>query len=496
MANSVKKNLMYSVVFTYVEFILGLVITIIIARALGPSDYGLYSYLLRVAAILLVVVNAGVSTGVLRFIAEYTNAPSEQQKVLGYTVYKFYKKIQLVKTFVVLLAFYGLGQHVFGWVVDVEQAVLLLVVTVAVGFKSYYMFCVGALKGIERFDLLAKISFLALPVNLSAVAFGAWLDAGLDYYVWVYLAASCFFLIMALAFMKGLFQKGQQLCLVSNFEQRSKDYVKIVALSTVIGTLLFGYVEVFYLKLYTDIEHVGFFNLGFMIAGAAIALVPGVYNAILMPRVVKHVSNAQVGENSPEFVFGIIRHMLILHLAVSLPAAVYAPELMSFLFGEQYSAVARVLTCLLIVNLVKSVIDPTNAFLVSHDKQGRLLILNGLMLCVSVLLGFVFVSRFGLYGATISYSITLGLLALGQLILVRQALGSFALKKEIFKVILASLMAIVVVIYLVQFPWAIVNVIFGSALFLFLFVVFLWRLDGFTKEEIAEWKAVVRTIRR
>ena len=267
---------MYSVVFTYVEFILGLVITVIIARALGPSEYGLYSYLLRVAAILLVVVNAGVSTGVLRFIAEYTNAPIEQKKVLGYKVYEFYKHIQLVKTLVVLVLFYGLGQHVFGWVVEGEQEVLLVIVTVAVGFKSYYMFCVGALKGLERFDLLAKISFLALPVNLLAVAFGAWFHLGLDFFIWVYFGASFFFLIVAFWYMKALFQRGELLSLVNNFEKRSKDYVKVVAVSTVIGTLLFGYVEVFYLKLFEDIEHVGFFNLGFMVANAAVALVPGV----------------------------------------------------------------------------------------------------------------------------------------------------------------------------------------------------------------------------
>jgi len=187
--------------------------------------------------------------------------------------------------------------------------------------------------------------------------------------------------------------------------------------------------------------------------------------------------------------------MMMLHLAVTLPAAVYAPELMLFLFGEQYSQVAWVLSCLLIANLVKAVIDPTNAFLISHDKQSRLLLLNALMLVVSVVLGYVFVSRFGLLGATISYSITLVLLALGQLILVRCELGRFALKMEILKVVLASLFAIMIVVYVVQFPWGLVNVVLGSGLFLVLFMLFLFGMKGFTEEEITEWRELLRFMR-
>ena len=487
---STKKKLFYSVIFTYVEFVLGLLVTILIARTLGPSDYGLFSYWMRIAAILVIIINAGVSTGVLRFIAEYTANSDDHIRSLGYKVYAYYSRIQIVKIALVLGVFFGVIQEVFGLVVEQQYTLLLLIITVAVALKSYYMFCVGALKGLERFDLLAKISFLALPFNLFLVIVGVYLEASLEFFVWVYLAVSALFLLLALAFIYPLFRKHSPVSLVNDFHARSKNYVRVVTFSTVIGALLFGYLEVFYLKTYASIEEVGFYNLAYMVANAAIALVPGVYNAILMPRVVKHVSNSQSGDGSPVFVFSIVRHMLMLHLAVSFPAALYAEELVSVLFGEQYIDAAWVMVGLLMANLAKAVIDPTNAFLVSHDKQGRLLSLYAVTLGFSCFSAWALVANFGLLGAMCSYALTLSVLTVGQLILVRIELGMFALVNQIIKVFVAAILSILIVTIVIRTPWDIFNVIVGSGIYLILFVSLLWAIKGLTAEELSELRKI------
>ena len=164
------------------------------------------------------------------------------------------------------------------------------------------MFRVGALKGLERFDSLAWIVLAVCPLYLIIVVIGVSIEEGIEYFAYVYLLTSFLFWGASYFVIKRLLKKGRAQ-LNEGFEDRARSYVRIVTVNTVIATLVIGYVEVFFLEYFHTSESVGFFNIGLTIAGAAVNLVPGIYNSILMPAIVKNAvaNDGQRNENSRQF---------------------------------------------------------------------------------------------------------------------------------------------------------------------------------------------------
>ena len=55
---------------SYVEFALGLVVSIWIARALGPDDFGRYAFIVWLCSWLITCSNNALTTSSTKFIAE------------------------------------------------------------------------------------------------------------------------------------------------------------------------------------------------------------------------------------------------------------------------------------------------------------------------------------------------------------------------------------------------------------------------------------------
>jgi O-antigen/teichoic acid export membrane protein len=57
---------------TYISYGLGIVVSALIARALGPTDYGRYAYVVWMSGVLVVIADAAFNTTAIRFISECT----------------------------------------------------------------------------------------------------------------------------------------------------------------------------------------------------------------------------------------------------------------------------------------------------------------------------------------------------------------------------------------------------------------------------------------
>ena len=89
-------NTLYSIVSTYVEFFFGLAISVLVARQLGPEQYGVYGYLMWLSTLLVTVSSGGVSLGAIKFIAE-ARADSAQNGVASAGLFGLYRYLQLLQ---------------------------------------------------------------------------------------------------------------------------------------------------------------------------------------------------------------------------------------------------------------------------------------------------------------------------------------------------------------------------------------------------------------
>jgi len=64
------RNTLFSSVGVYTEYLLGMLVSILIARHLGPADFGIYSLVVWLVACGVTLTNAGTTTTTIKFVAE------------------------------------------------------------------------------------------------------------------------------------------------------------------------------------------------------------------------------------------------------------------------------------------------------------------------------------------------------------------------------------------------------------------------------------------
>ena len=132
----------YSSFAVYIEYLFGLIASILTARALLPNDMGVYSLLIWLVANGVIVANAGITLGAIKFIAELRGAGREDdtarlvRRLRG--MQRTMLAIVVVALALVFLGFHGhLGPGVPTW-----TFVLLLG---SVALRAPYMFNIAVL---------------------------------------------------------------------------------------------------------------------------------------------------------------------------------------------------------------------------------------------------------------------------------------------------------------------------------------------------------------
>ena len=69
----------YASLAVYVEYLLGLVASIVIARALQPAEMGVYGLLVWIAATAIALANAGIALAAIKFVAELRGAGQPEE---------------------------------------------------------------------------------------------------------------------------------------------------------------------------------------------------------------------------------------------------------------------------------------------------------------------------------------------------------------------------------------------------------------------------------
>jgi O-antigen/teichoic acid export membrane protein len=151
---------------TYIEYALGLVVSIWIARTLGPADFGRYAFTLWLCGWLMTCSNHALTTSSTKFIAEADGAGAPgiashiAHRLSGY---------QHLSTLVVVTLFVLLTALVRP---DEWQQFLLPVtvyVVIAVAAKANYFMLVAIEKGQERFEPAAISTVLSGVIGIGLI---------------------------------------------------------------------------------------------------------------------------------------------------------------------------------------------------------------------------------------------------------------------------------------------------------------------------------------
>lgn len=401
--DQVVRNTLFSSVGIYTEYILGMLTSIIIARHLGPAEFGSYSLVIWLVATGVVITNAGVSSAVIKFVAELRGAGRDTQirSLLAWA-----RRVQAGFLGVVLLGgtvlFMLRGQQLMP---GFNHGVLLAILLVTTVLRALYMLNIATAKGYENFRATAAIAVIVAPLNLLLVLVVWWLDGPMEWFLGTFTASSFVFWWISRRQVAPLLPPARSRePLGDAMRKRLRSYSALVAVTAAVSFITASEVEVLFLTLFDSPASAGQFKVAFQLSSGALLLVPGVFGALLLPMMAGAL--AQGREIANRRLSMSTTYLAALTAPLAAFGVVFANEIIGLLYGPAFSPAAFVFAWCLAAGSIGVLSQGASSYLLGSDRQRTLMIAVLACSLVKVGLDVALIRQHGLTGAIAAFAAT------------------------------------------------------------------------------------------
>jgi O-antigen/teichoic acid export membrane protein len=453
----------------YSEYFLGLIVSITIARSLSTNDYGVYSSILWLAGLITLAVNAGLSLNVIKFVAEFKK---KNENALP-AIIAYFSYIQHIRIVIVTIIACGVLAFTYG---NTKMEIwLLITLFVCATIKADYMFRIAIFKGLKRYDVVAKTSLIANPFNIIAVLLCAYFDATLENFILVYCSACLIYGVSSRFFSSELPENKWNKSVIDEHKKRILFQMLSATGIVLCGALIFRQSQVIFLEHNNLLSEAGYFNIAFLLSTAAITLIPGIYQEILLPKITDAVQNGDVESQVAQ----AERYLMTLALLVVFPVIIYADVIIDLLYGDRYQGAVFPLQVMIICKTFLTLNQGANLTLISNDKQVGMVKVQFVMVMIAGILSMVLVSQWGINGALASYGTLIAILLFSYSYLARQCNYKRIKWGIILRILGAAFIAILPVLLLNLYLTGLLSAIIGSIVFCLMYINALFITKGY-----------------
>ena len=387
----------------YQETIVGMLISILVARQLGAEDYGRYSLMMWFVAFGVMLASGGVVTSIIKFIAEQKDKKGQYtipvivKFNLNILYFKLPFSIAIIATLLLIIEKRLPADN---------TRFLFWIVLIAVLPKALQAFYTSVLKGMENFKSIFLLNSIVTPINLLAVIFVVWIGGSITSFVYLYLGVTILYYLVSNYFAKkevrGLGREFGVNSLASSKANMNKQ-TKYLYLTALLGFFVDRQMEVFFLSMLATPEAAGFYNVAFMLSIYAVELIPGLLVGVLLPVMAK--SRMDSMEVQAYRYREVGRYLMLLTAPVIVFVAAYADVIIEMLYGQEYKAAAMPLAVLVLAAVLAPLAGLANSLLVSYERQKMVLKLILIAAVLNIVLDYILIKLFALTGAVIGFSV-------------------------------------------------------------------------------------------
>ncbi len=382
----------------FIRLAAGLLIIVLLARQLGPAEFGKFTYGLALAAIAVVPLNFGLSTLVLR---RYGSAPEGRAEALAQALgAKLLISIPLL-----------LGCVLAGWLLPAAMAAVWMPLLLAQTAESFAELYLLGFRAAERYDAEASTAAWVASLHTLLMAIACWQLPWAEACAWVFFVSRLLGLGITAWLAQRAYTRVQPAGLRSALRMLldGKAYALEFGLNTAATQL-----DSVLIEAQLGLRSLGLYQAGMKLVQGLGRLAP-ILALYLLPRVTQgmqaRVSDGQAGGGSHVLLtlavfggFGAIAGASI---------ALAAVPLTSLLFGTGYAELAALLPWFGLLLALRFLETGAGVVLVAADLQSRKVWLVALQLALLLGLGSWALSRWGLIGwLTVSIVTTVILLVL------------------------------------------------------------------------------------
>jgi O-antigen/teichoic acid export membrane protein len=389
------RNTAWYAVVTGVGLVSGLVMSVILARGLGPAVMGQLSYVVWAERTLMAVATLGYTFATVRYTAE-AFARGDGPRAWG--VVRLFMRRQLVTTaLVTALAV----PPVLLFAVPELRAPLLVIVAMlfVITIEGIYT---HALQGAHRYDITARTSTIKMGLQLVVAGLAVWQGANLT----VLLAGMGLTLVVSCLIQRRRVRAVYRESVTAAPATMTPDvrgYLLPLSIVAVLDAIVWDRSEVFFLGLYASSEDIAYYSLAFGLA-TRIMIIPGIAVGALLPAF-----STLHGRGDPEelgrLYTTVLRYVALVGVPLAALVAALAPSLVVWLYGDAYLPASPLVGVLAAVAVLSALRQVTWAALRGVGDRRCALVATAVAAVVNVGLAAALIPRWGTTGAVIANTV-------------------------------------------------------------------------------------------
>jgi O-antigen/teichoic acid export membrane protein len=386
------RNTAWYAAVTGVGLVSGLVMSVILARGLGPTVMGQLSYVIWVERMLTAVATLGYAFATVRYTAE---AFGRDDGPGAWGVVRLFMRRQLVTTALVTLLAAPL---VLLFAVPELKAPLLVIVAMlfAITIEGIYT---HALQGAHRYDITARTSTIKMALQLMVAGIAVWQGANLTVLLAVMgltLVVSC---LIQRHRVRAVYRESVTAAPAA-MTPEVRAYLLPLSIVAVLDAIVWDRSEVFFLGLHASAADIAYYSLAFGLA-TRIMIIPGIAVGALLPAF-----STLHGRGDPEE-FGrlyttVLRYVALVGVPLAALVAALAPSLVVWLYGDAYLPASPLVGVLAAVAVLSELRQVTWAALRGVGDRRCALVATAVAAVVNVGLAAALIPRWGTTGAVVA----------------------------------------------------------------------------------------------
>ncbi len=396
-----------------------LIVSVIIARSLGASNMGTYSFVVWVAGTIAALSSLGLPDAVSKYVAEQKGAGNHALAA------KIARRI--IATQILAAAAASLiGAGVWSALAR-HHLILVFLALATVMPAALQQMLLGLMEGAQGFDLQFMATFGGAVCQVGIVAAFAIRHASIQGFLVANLLSSVAFTVFALFLCRPMLTSHSATGEHNLFPEISKRIfnfsISVYGLS-LLSMIVFDKSELFVLRIFQTPSQLAYYSIAFGLT-ARLATAGDSIAYVLFPMFVTRFT-----QNGPDDLREVcrrsMRYLQLLMVPIFVWSIPLAPRLVVFVYGRQYAHVAPVVQVLLATMLLTVLLTVSTSAILTLDKQGAFLRYMLVIAAFNIFLDLVFIPRYGALGAAFANGASQTLAVCGLIGLLWKALpGSF-----------------------------------------------------------------------
>jgi O-antigen/teichoic acid export membrane protein len=370
-----------------ISLVLSFFVVAMVARYLGPTNYGTLSYAISFVGIFSFLANIGIDSVLQRDLVKYPNRESE---LLGTSITMRILASIIATTIVIATTFIS-GEEVI-------NRNIIIIIAISFIFQSFSLVNYSFLTRVE--SKYTSIGTIAVAIILSILKIAIILTGkGLYYFAAIYTLEPILYAVVFIYFFKRFYGSPFKWRFdMSLAKEMLREALPLMVANVFI--LIYSRIDQVMLKHFIDVKAVGLYD-------AAVRLselwyfIPSIIVTSLAPAII----NAKDNEDKTMYAKRLLRltfFLVIFSTVVALVVSLFAKLIMGIIFGQAFITGYTALQLYVWSGVGISVGLILNQFLVTEKMTYAVLYISIIGMALNVTLNLVLIPRYGINGSALA----------------------------------------------------------------------------------------------